>query len=152
MPSGAAVIRYEGARGVTWRVKFRDAAGAQVQETLGSELDGWTRRKAEAELRERLVRVERKGHRRPKPLSFEEYAGTWFEEGETRRAWKASTIAQYRSTRRRLVDHFGAMPLAAIRPRHVASFVSEAAEHYSPASINRELAVLHAIFKTAKRE
>ena len=35
MPRGAAVIRYEGPRGVSWKVKFCDADGRQVKETLG---------------------------------------------------------------------------------------------------------------------
>ena len=46
-------------------------------ETVGREADGVTRKRAEAELRERLVRVERKGYRRPDRLTFADYAGTW---------------------------------------------------------------------------
>lgn len=69
MPAGSCVIRYEGARGVVWRVKYTDADGKQVMETVGAERDGITSKHAEAELRERQVRVERKGYRRPKPLS-----------------------------------------------------------------------------------
>ena len=126
MPSGAAVIEYQGKRGRVFRVKYADADGRQIMETLGPEREGWTRRKAEAELRERLVRVQRKGYRRPGPLSFGDYAETWFAEGETRRRWKASTAAQYASIRRWLVGHFGPMPLAAIRPRHVAEYIAEA--------------------------
>ena len=53
MPSGAAVIRYEGKRGVTWRVKYADADGRQVMETLGREPE-WDRRKAERALGARL--------------------------------------------------------------------------------------------------
>jgi len=87
MPSGSAVIRYEGKRGVVWRIKYADADGKQVMETLGPEREGWDRRKAEAELRERLVRVERKAYRRPKPTTFRSYRETWFEEGRTRRRW-----------------------------------------------------------------
>jgi hypothetical protein len=74
MPRGAAVIKYAGKRGTVWRIKYTDTAGQQVQETLGPESHGWTRKKAEAELHERLVRIERKGYQRPKPLSFAEYA------------------------------------------------------------------------------
>jgi hypothetical protein len=37
MPSGAAVVRYSGKRGTVWRLKFVDASGCQVMETLGSE-------------------------------------------------------------------------------------------------------------------
>lgn len=40
MPSGACVLRYEGTRGVTWSVKFRDVDGRQVRERLGREADG----------------------------------------------------------------------------------------------------------------
>ncbi len=45
MPRGAAVIRYEGARGVVWRIKFEDVDGLQVMETLGPESRGWTEAK-----------------------------------------------------------------------------------------------------------
>ena len=53
MPSGACVIAYKGARGVTWRVKYRDTDGRQVKETLGREQNGWNRRRAERELGKR---------------------------------------------------------------------------------------------------
>ena len=52
----AAVLRYEGARGVTWSIKFRDIEGRQVRERLGKEADGWNRQKAERELGKRLDR------------------------------------------------------------------------------------------------
>src|SRR3954447_5818460 len=108
MPSGAGVIEYRGKRGVVWRIKYADATGRQVMETLGPERDGWTRKKAEAELRERLVRGERGGWRgglvrggrgggpKPAPLTFEQYAGTWFAEGEVRRKWRPRTVIQYK--------------------------------------------------------
>ena len=71
MPSGACVIRYAGARGVVWKLKYRDADGVQVKETLGPEHDGWMRRKAEQELRARLTDVERDGRRRIQPNVFD---------------------------------------------------------------------------------
>lgn len=70
MPSGACVIRREGKRGVVFYVKYRDADGRQVKERLGREVDGWTERKAKAELRHRLSDVERKGWRKPRALTF----------------------------------------------------------------------------------
>jgi integrase len=152
MPSDAAVIRYDGKRGTVWRIKYRDADARQIMETLGPSREGWTEKKAEAELRERLVRVERGGYRRPAPLTFAEYEQTWFEEGASRRRWKTSTIAQYRSVRRRLLAFFGPMPLAGIRPRHVAEFVATASKEYSAATVNRDLSVLHSIYVSAKRE
>lgn len=80
MPSGAAVVRYAGKRGVVWRIKYADADGRHVMETLGPEREGWTERKAAAELRERLVRVERQRYRRPAPLTFGTFAERWVDE------------------------------------------------------------------------
>ncbi len=85
MPRGAAVIRYEGTRGVSWKVKYVDADGRQVKETVGREADGVTRKHAEAALRERLVKVvETRGWRKPAATTFREYAATWFERAETK--------------------------------------------------------------------
>jgi len=39
----SAVIRYAGKPGVTWRIKYADADGRQVQETLGRATVGSTR-------------------------------------------------------------------------------------------------------------
>lgn len=151
MPRGAAVIPYDGRRGRTWRVKYVDSAGRQCMETIGAERDGITRKVAEAELRDRLVKVERRGWRKPAPLTFKTYAEQWFAAGESRRGWKPKTVAQYRTVHRRLVDAFGPMRLGEIRPRHVAAFVT-AQEGRAPNSIVRDLSVLHAVFKTAVRE
>jgi integrase len=149
MASGS-VIEYRGKRGRVFRIKYADADGRQTMETVGRESDGWTKRKAEAELRDRLVKVERRGWRKPAPLSFAAYAETWFGEGEKRRGWKVSTVDEYRSIRRRLVAYFGPMPLAAIRPRDVAAFI--AGHENGPATISRDVSLLHAIFGTAQRE
>ncbi len=152
MPSGAAVVEYRGKRGTVYRVKYADADGRQVMETLGPERDGWTRRKAEAELRERLVRVERKGYRRPRRFTFDEYARTWLEGCERRRGWRPATVKARRRQVRRLRDHFGPFPLGAIKPRHVAEYVEAMIETFSPASVNGDLDVLHDVLKAARRE
>jgi Phage integrase, N-terminal SAM-like domain len=115
---------YDGKRGRVWRIKYRDADDRQVMETIGRERDGVTRKVAEAELRDRLVNVDKRGWRKPAPLTFKTYAGEWFASGESRRGWKPKTVVQYRSVHRRLVDVFGPMRLAEIRPRHVAAFVT----------------------------
>lgn len=152
MPSGAAVIRYEGKRGVVWRIKYRDATGKQVMETLGPESEGWTQRKAEAELRERLVRVEKKGYRRPRRLTFGEYADGWLEEAAKRRGWKPHTLRGNRDALRRLKPFFGSLPLSSIRPRDVTAFVREALEKYAPATVNLDVNVLVDVFNSAIRE
>lgn len=152
MPEGACVVRYEGKRGVVWRIKYRDAAGKQVMETLGPQREGWTERKAEGELRERLVRVDRRGWRRPAPLTFSEYAETWYAEAQKRRGWKPGTLAVYRPRIERLRAHFGPMPLAAIRPRHVADYVAEISRVLAPATVNGDVSLLIDLFRTARRE
>lgn len=152
MPSGAGVIRYEGKRGVVWRIKYADATGLQVMETLGPEREGWTRRKAEAELRERLVRVERKAYRRPKRLTFAEYGRTWLQEGERRRGWKPGTVWKYRSALGHLEEEFGSLPLGQIRPRDVAQYATTALERFAPKTVQLQLNLLHNVFATAMRE
>lgn len=152
MPSGAAVVVYNGKRGRVFRVKFTDADGRQVMETLGPEREGWDRRKAEAELRERLVRVERKAYRRPKPTTFGAYRETWFEEGRTRRRWAPRTVIQYRSILKRLGEHFDPFPLGAVRPRNVAEYVSAQSGEFEASTMSRDLSVLHDLFASAMRE
>jgi integrase len=44
------------------------------------------------------------------------------------------------------------MPLAAIRPRHVAAFVAEVSKDYAAETVNRDVSILHAIFASAKLE
>jgi integrase len=152
MPRGACVIPYNGKRGRVWRIKYADASGRQVMETIGAERDGVTRTRAGEELQDRLSDVRRKGWRRPAPLTFAEYVGRWFDAGPGRRDWKPSTVAQYRSVRRRLVEGFGPLPLAAIRPSHVADYIAATSLELGAATVGRDVSILHAIFVSAQLE
>jgi integrase len=152
MPSGAGVIRYEGKRGVVWRIKYRDADGRQVMETVGAEVEGVTRKMAVGELRERLVRVERKAYRKPKPLTFGEWSATWFQEGQRRRNWKPATVIRYRRVLELLDDYFGARRLDTIRPRDVAGYIRERLDGFAPKYVNLQVTVLHDVLKTAVAE
>jgi integrase len=143
------VIEYNGKRGKVFRIKYADADGRQVMETVGAARDGVTRKKAKAELRERLVRVERKAWRKPAPLTFNEYAEQWFVEEEVKRRWKPGTVRTYRFTRERLVEAFGPMRLAEVRPRHVAGYVAGLSGRRGASVVRRDIAVLHAIFRSA---
>jgi integrase len=96
------------------------------------------------------VKVEQRGWRKPAPTLFREYAEQWFVENETRRRWKPATVRAYVFVRRRLIDGFGAMPLAEIRPRHVAEWAAKAKGGAS--TVSRDLAILHAIFDSAERQ
>jgi integrase len=153
MPSGACVIRYDGKRGTVWRIKYTDAARAQVMETVGAERDGITERKAREALADRLSDVRRKGYRRPAPLPFAEYAATWFEEAATRRAWKPATVMQNRSIRKRLVARFGPMRLRSVRPTDISAYATDLQHQgFAPATVIRDLGALHDLFQTALRE
>jgi integrase len=152
MPSGAGVVRYGGKRGVVWRIKYRDADGRQVMETVGAEADGVTRKHAQSELRERLVKVERKGYTKPKALAFKDWTATWFEDGTRKRGWRPSTLTQYRIALGYLDDYFGSTRLDAIRPHDVAGYIDGALDRLAPKTIQLHLNVLHNVFKVAISE
>jgi len=107
MPRGAAVIRYEGLRGVSWRIKYADADGRQVKETVGREAEGISRKHAEQALRDRLVKVERRGWRKPAPTTFADYAAACLERAEAIRQWKPATAVAVRKRLRHLTDTLG---------------------------------------------
>jgi integrase len=146
------VIAYKGARGTVWRIKYADADGKQVMETVGAERDGVTRRQAEAELRERLVRVERKHYRRPKQLSFGEWSATWLEEGKRRRGWKPKTVRTHEHRLAHLDDHFGKTRLDSIRPRDVAAYIKTAIGERAARSVIAEVNLLHDVLGRAVAE
>jgi integrase/recombinase XerD len=152
MAAGSAVINYEGKRGVVWRIKYRDATGRQVMETLGREADGWTERKARAELRERLVRVERQAYRRPAPLTFAAYAERWLAEGERRRGWTRNTLRTYRFALARLLPSLGPLRLAAVRPRHLSAYMAEQLARYSATTVSFDIGLVHDLYESARRE
>ena len=150
MPRNAAVIRYEGARGVSWKIKFRDADGRQVKRTIGRESDGVTRKHAEAAARQAVVNVETKGWRKPPPLTFRQASADWFAEQQAEKGWKPATAAQYVSIRRRLDDAFGGRRLADLRPSDVSTYKTQMLEAgYSAASVCRDLSILHSMLAWA---
>ena len=129
MPSGACVIKYEGVRGVVWKIKYRDADWVQVKETIGREAEGTTRKQAEAALRGRLVRVEQTGYRRPKPVTFEDYSRTWSEQGQKSAAWRPNTVSVYRNAiEAHLVPAFGHHRLGELRTRDIGAWIADVME------------------------
>src|SRR5680860_1040083 len=90
-----AIWRYQGPRGTVWRIRYRDASGRRVLETLGAEPE-WNKRKATAELRRRQVDVERAGYRRPEETRLAEFARAWLSDYLPARGLKPTTLAGYR--------------------------------------------------------
>jgi integrase len=152
-----SIILWKGKRGSVYRIKYADAKGKAVMETIGpaksaARPDGLTRSDVEAELRDRLSRVEKKKWEKPKPITFAVYQATWFDQQERLRHWKPTTVTVYANVLKRLTRHFGAMQLGTIRPRDVAAYVSEQAKALGAATVNRDVGILYDVMKTAVKE
>ncbi len=153
MPSGAAVIRYEGKRGVVWRVKYRDADGRQVKETLGRAADGWTKRKSESELRARLVAVEKDGYRKPDAVTFGSFAERWIDDYPAAKGIKRSTRSGYETiVNRHLIPAFGSMQLDEITVERIERYLAgKRKAGLAPATLHRQIATLSLIMGAALR-
>ena len=154
MPSGACVLRYQSARGVVWRVKYRDADDKQVMETLGREADGWTRRKAERALGAKLDAVER-GMRKPRRRTFADLADEFVAVALSAKPRKKSTLVDYKAAiRNHLRPAFGEDDLGALsrRPESFERYAADQlAEGRSAKSVRNDLVLLGLMFKTARR-
>jgi hypothetical protein len=120
------IWRYEGKRGVRWRIRYTDAAGRRVLETLGREPE-WNRKRAEAELRRRLVEVERNRYRKPEKLSFAAFAERWLTDYLPGRGLKLTTEEGYLQTlRKHLLPYFGSYELSELeqQPELVDRYIS----------------------------
>ncbi|MBA2569154.1 MAG: site-specific integrase [Actinobacteria bacterium] len=151
MPSGAAVIRYEGKTRTTWRVKYRDADGRQVKETLGPE-PRWNETRAQRELGKRLDEVEKGRWRKPAPLTFARFAERFEREYLPGRNLKTSTVVDYELTlRRHLVPAFGDCELRALEPADIDGYITSKTGVLSPKTIRNHLGLLGVMFKVALR-
>ena len=146
-----SVIPYHGKRGTVWRIKYLDAAGRQVMETIGSERDGITEKRAREILENRRVAVREDGYARPEGLSFAAAAAAWFESEQVARAWKPGTIGQYRRSREHLEGYLRC-PITAIDSRRITAYRDWALTEGGPgdkplraATVSRHLTVLNLI-------
>jgi len=153
-PKWGRVWRYEGPRGVVWRIRYQDATSRRILETLGKE-PVWDRRRAETELRRRLVDVERDGYRKPQKLTFSAFAERWLDEYLPGRGLKLTTTDNYRQTiRNHLLPAFGNHPLERLErePELIDRYITQKARAgLSPKTINNHLLVLQGMLKTAIR-
>jgi integrase len=148
------VWRYEGKRGVSWRIRYRDAAGKRVLETLGRE-PAWSRKRAEVELRRRLVDVEREGYRKPEKLTFACFAERWLTDYLPGRGLKLTTVEGYQQTlRKHLLPAFGRYELRTLEqePELIDRYVSEKIRAgYAPKTVVNHLLCLQVMLKRAVR-
>jgi integrase len=146
-----SVVRYAGRRGVVWRLRYRDADGRRVSETLGAERDGWTESKAKEALRERLVDVKREGRRKLEPMRFETFALDWLDKYPDRKDLKRSTREGYETIiRKHLISELGHLPLSAIGGQELNGYLRRKGKTLGPRTLNRHLNLLHALFKAAQ--
>ncbi len=151
MSRGAAVIRYQGKRGAVWRIKYRDAAGKQIQETLGP-APPWTERRAQRELGKRLAAVD-EGYRKPERVTFSDFAERFVREYLPGRNVKPTTAENYDYIlRRHLLPFFGDNALADLeaRPELIDAYVAVKAESgLSPKTIQNHLLLLNVMLRRA---
>jgi integrase len=151
MPRGAAVVRYEGKRGPVWRIKYRDAAGKQVLETLGPE-PPWTERMAQRELGKRLAAVD-EGFRKPDRVTFGDFADRFVSDYLPGRKLKPSTIENYRyMLDGHLLPFFGDHALAELgaRPELIDAYIAvKAQEGLSAKTIQNQLLLLNVMLRRA---
>ncbi|MGH7188950.1 MAG: tyrosine-type recombinase/integrase [Acetobacteraceae bacterium] len=151
MATGPAVIRYQGTRAVTWRLRYRDAAGRTVYETLGRE-PAWNRRRAERELGKRLAAVE-DGWRKPTRTTFASFSLRFFDEYLPGRNLKPTTLENYRyMLERHLLPHFGHHKLIEIEahPDLIDAYISlKAKQGLSAKTIHNHLLLLNLMLRRA---
>lgn len=151
MPSG--VVLYEGKRGGVWRIRYLDAAGRQVQETLGKTEAGWTKRKAQAELRARVVDVKREGHRRPASETFGSFARAWLETYPEAKGLKTSTRRGYGwIVNSHLIPALGKHKLGQVDVERIELYIArKRAGGLAPRTVNRHLNLLSLVLGSAAK-
>jgi integrase len=151
VPPGPAVVRYQGKRAVVWRIRYRDAAGRYVWETLGRE-PYWNRGKAERELGKRLAAVE-EGYRKPDKTTFAIFSKRFQSEYLPGRNLKPTTLENYRYIlERHLLPHFGRHLLSELeaRPELIDTYVSlKANQGLSAKTIHNHLVLLNLMLRRA---
>jgi integrase len=122
-------------------------------ETLGRARDGWTKRKAKAELHHRLADVDREGLRRVSPTTFETFAREWLGSYPNAKNLKHSTRGSYETiVDKHLVPEFGSRKLEAISVGHLEDYVARKRRNgLAPRSISRHLNLLHLILDAARK-
>jgi integrase len=147
MRSGS-VIPYKGKRGVTWSIRYVDADGRRVSETVGRV----TKKEAEEALQDRLSDVRREGHRKLTPVTFTAFAREWLDTYPDTKDLKRSTRQGYESIiEAHLIPEFGRLQLAAIDVGKLDAYLARKRRaELAPRSPLRHLYLQHSLFKAAQ--
>jgi integrase len=159
-PPTGHVFRVERARGPVWYAKYRLPDGRQVQKKIGP---AWTergrpaagyftKRTAEEWLRQLLDEARRgtlPGMVRT-GVTFADAAAEWLRYLEHDRLRKASTLAAYRALLgTQILPAFGELPVESITPAMIESWIGSVDR--TPATRTKALAMVHGIFKRARK-
>jgi integrase len=143
----------------SWALRFT-ACGDRRYLTLGRPEEGWTRQRAEAELRHVLADVERGIWRPEEPEAvegprevptFHEFAEQWFE--ANRHGWAPRTVSDYRwALTHHLLRHFNGHRLDEITAEEVDRYRAAKLQEgrIAPAQINKTLKRLSQILELAE--
>jgi integrase len=152
---GAAVITRKSKSGVvTFSIKYLDAAGEPAWERLGTDTDGWTRKKAREILEQRLVDVRREGLRRTTGVVFSDVARDWLATYPTTKRLKRSTTDGYRTiVDGYLIPHLGQLPIGMLDVAALDRYVADRLrERLAPGSVNRHLNVISLVVRAARKQ
>src|SRR3954471_10068110 len=144
------VIEYPWDNGdVSYRIQFYDGKGKQAKLTVGRKSQGWTRAKAEAELRNRINEVVQRGWAKPKPTLFGDYAVQWLTKEAPIRGWDDNTLRSYRGDVSRLTLRFGKSRLTDIKRKQVNDYSADLLKTLAPATVGHVLTVFRMILESA---
>ncbi len=147
-----SIIKNLGKRGTTWTIIYY-VDKKQIWRGGFS-----TRGAAEAELSDRLAKINVGTWQELKKIGFKALAEKWLED-YARLAVKSSTLRSYRSIiRKQLLPFFGERSVAVIRPDNVQAFLAKITQGksargrtLSPTTANHALVLLKEIFQQGKR-
>lgn len=145
------VIRYDGRRGTVWRLRYADAAGRRVSETLGSERDGWNDRSARDALLDRLHRVRNERHVRSQPVTLDAFARGWLDTYPAAKGLRESTRRGYaRILEKHVLPVLGDRRLEEVDVDALEAYVARKRRAgLSPGTLNRHLNVLSLVLGAA---
>jgi len=147
------VVRYAGPRGAVWRIRYRDADGRRVCETVGAEAEGWTARMAEDSLIAALADVRRERKRAIEPVRFTDFAEAAIMRYLDAKGRRGSTRSGYLAiVTEHLEPYFGRMRLDEVDVVDVEDYIAQKRRKgLSAATVNRHLNVLRRVFTLAVR-
>ena len=153
------VVAPSGERQRSWAIRFR-AYGKRRFVTLGRTEEGWSRRRAERELRHILADVERGRWQPDEPAppaaepvpcpTFHEFASAWLRDGAP--GWRPKTISDYRwALELHLLPYFARHRLADITIEEVDRYKAAKLREgkLGPNSINKTLTRLAQVLEVA---